>query len=152
MLNRSSSIGDRSPLTLGPSPFTPSRAQRGFTLVELLVVLSLIGLLAAMAMVQYRNSIRRTEESVLKTNLFRMRDAIDQYYADKGKYPASLDSLVSDGYMRAIPEDPLTKSRDTWQTVPAEPDPGQPSSDPGIYDVKSGAPGTAMDGSSYTDW
>jgi general secretion pathway protein G len=137
---------------LYPLRFTPSRAQRGFTLVELLVVLSLIGLLAAMAMVQYRNSIRRTEESVLKTNLFRMRDAIDQYYADKGKYPASLDSLVSDGYMRTIPEDPLTKSRDTWQTVPAEPDPGQPSADPGIYDVKSGAPGTAMDGSSYTDW
>jgi general secretion pathway protein G len=127
-------------------------AAGGFTLIELLVVLSLIALLASMAMVQYKNSIRRSEESVLKTNLFRMNDAIDQYYADKGKYPASLDSLVSDGYMRAIPEDPITKSRDTWQTVPAEPDPNNPSSDPGIYAVKSGAQGTALDGSSYADW
>jgi len=126
--------------------------ERGFTLVELLVVLSLIALLAAMAMVQYRNSIRRSEEAVLKTNLFRMRDAIDQYYADKGKYPASLDALVSDGYMRQIPEDPMTKSRDTWQTEPAEPDPNNPSADPGIYNIKSGAQGTAMDGSNYSDW
>lgn len=128
------------------------RRERGFTLVELLVVLSLIALLAAMAMVQYKNSIQRSEESVLKTNLWRMRDAIDQYYADKGKYPASLDALVSDGYMRQIPEDPITKSRDTWVTEPAEPDPNNPSADPGIYNVKSGAQGSAMDGSNYSDW
>ncbi len=88
----------------------------------------------------------------LRTDLFRMRDAIDQYYADKGKYPASLDSLVSDGYMRRIPEDPITKSADSWQTVPAEPDPSNPTSEPGIYDVKSGAQGTALDGSTYADW
>ena len=124
----------------------------GFTLVELLVVLSLIALLAAMAMVQYKNSITRSEEAVLKTNLFRMRDAIDQYYADKNKYPASLDALVSDGYLRQIPEDPITKSRDTWVTEPAEPDPSNPSTDPGIYNIKSGAQGTAMDGSNYSDW
>ena len=133
------------------SIFHPQR-QRGFTLVELLVVLSLISLLAAMAMVQYKNAIRRSEEGVLRTNLWRMRDAIDQYYADKGKYPAALDSLVSDGYMRAIPDDPMTKSRDTWVTEPAEPDPNNPSADPGIYNIKSGAPGTALDGSSYSDW
>ena len=126
--------------------------QRGFTLVELLVVLSLIALLAAMAMVQYKNAIRRSEESVLRTNLWRMRDAIDQYYADKGKYPSSLDSLVSDGYLRAVPDDPITKSRDTWETVPAEPDPNNPSADPGIYNIKSGAQGTALDGSPYSDW
>ena len=98
---------------------------RGFTLIELLVVISLISILAAMGMVQYRNSVQSTQEATLKTDLFRMRDAIDQYYADKGKYPASLDALVSDGYMRKIPEDPITKSADTWQTVPAEPDPEQ---------------------------
>ena len=126
--------------------------QRGFTLIELLVVIALISILASMAVVQYRNSILRTQEATLKTNLFRMRDAIDQYYADKAKYPSSLDALVSEGYMRAIPEDPITKSRDTWQTVPAEPDPGSQSADPGIYDVKSGAQGTALDGSSYADW
>ena len=128
------------------------RSHRGFTLIELLVVISLISILAAMAVVQYRNSIQRTQEATLKTNLFRMRDAIDQYYADKGKYPASLDALVSEQYLRRIPEDPFTKSADTWITVPAEPDPGNPSADPGIYDIKSGAQGQALDGSSFADW
>lgn len=124
----------------------------GFTLVELLIVISLISILAAMGLVQYRNSVVAAKESTLKTDLFRMRDAIDQYYADKGKYPSSLDSLVSDGYMRRIPEDPFTKTADSWTTVPAEPDPNNPSAEPGVYDVKSGAQGTALDGSSYTDW
>jgi general secretion pathway protein G len=128
------------------------RRQAGFTLIELLVVISLISILAAMAVVQYRNSIQRTQEATLKTNLFRMRDAIDQYYADKGRYPASLDALVSEQYLRRIPEDPFTKSADTWQTVPAEPDPGNPSADPGIYDIKSGAQGQALDGSTFADW
>src|SRR5262245_26476151 len=128
------------------------RTSRGFTLIELLVVISMISILAAMGMVQYRNSVRRAEEVTLKHDLFQMRDAIDQYYADKGKYPASLDSLVSDGYMRKIPDDPITKSPTTWTTVPAEPDPGNPSTETGIYDVKSGAPGTALDGSNYVDW
>ena len=89
---------------------------------------------------------------MLRENLFRIRDSIDQYYADKGKYPSSLDSLVSDGYLRKVPEDPITKSSDSWQTVPAEPDPSNPSAEPGIYDVKSGAPGTALDGRSFSDF
>jgi len=130
----------------------PRRGEGGFTLVELLVVISLIGILAAMAVVNYRNGVVRSQEAVLRTDLFRMRDAIDQYYADKGKYPSSLDSLVSDGYLRSVPEDPITRSKDSWQTVPAEPDPNNPSAEPGIYDVKSGAPGTSLDGSNYTDW
>src|SRR3954462_10336398 len=125
---------------------------RGFTLVELLIVISLISILAAMGLVQYRNSVMSAKEATLHTDLFRMRDAIDQYYADKGKYPSSLDSLVSDGYLRKIPEDPITKSSDSWQTVPAEPDPTNPTAEPGVYDVKSGAPGTALDGSSYSEW
>ena len=124
----------------------------GFTLIELLVVIALIAILASMGVVQYRNSIQNTREAVLRTDLFRMRDAIDQYYADKTKYPASLDALVSDGYLRKIPEDPITKSADTWQTVPAEADPSNPSAEPGIYNVKSGATGTALDGSAYSDW
>jgi general secretion pathway protein G len=128
------------------------RRQNGFTLIELLVVITLITILATMGLVQYQNSIKSSKEAVLSTDLFRMRDAIDQYYADKNKYPASLDALVSDGYMRKIPEDPMTKSSDTWQTVPAEPDPGNPSAEPGIYDVKSGAPGTGLDGKPYSDW
>ncbi len=128
------------------------RRDGGFTLIELLIVIALITILATMGVVQYRNSIQASKEAVLHTDLFRMRDAIDQYYADKAKYPASLEALVSDGYMRAIPEDPITKSADTWQTVPAEPEPGNSSADPGIYNVKSGAPGTGLDGTSYADW
>jgi len=136
-----------------PTPRPPVRdARHGFTLVELLIVIALISILAAMGVVQYRNSVQSTKEAVLKTDLFRMRDAIDQYYADKNKYPASLDTLVSDGYMRKIPEDPITKSSDTWQTVAAEADPANPSSEPGIYDVKSGASGTSIEGSAYSDW
>jgi general secretion pathway protein G len=128
------------------------RRPNGFTLIELLIVIALISILATMGVVQYKNSVNSTKEAVLHTDLFRMRDAIDQYYADKNKYPASLDVLVSDGYMRKIPEDPMTKSTDTWQTVPAEPDPSNPSAEPGIYDVKSGAPGTALDGRSFSDF
>ena len=132
----------------------PSRcgSQSGFTLIELLIVIALISILASMGVVQYRNSVRHAQESVLRTDLFRMRDAIDRYYADKNKYPASLDALVSDGYLRRVPEDPIAKSTSTWQTVAAEPDPSNPTAEPGIYDVKSGAQGMALDGTSYTDW
>ena len=112
----------------------------------------MISILAAMGVVQYRNSVTRTEEATLAKALFEMRDLIDQYYADKGKYPSSLDSLVSDGYMRKVPIDPITKSTDTWQTVPAEPDPANPTAEPGIYDVKSGATGTSLDGRNYSDF
>ena len=83
--------------------------QGGFTLVELLIVISLISILAAMGLVQYQNSVLSAKEAMLHTDLFRMRDAIDQYYADKGKYPSALDSLVSDGYMRKVPIDPITQ-------------------------------------------
>jgi general secretion pathway protein G len=89
----------------------------GWTLIELMVVMALIMVLAAIGLVQYRNSVTSAKESVLKEDLFRMRDAIDQYYADKGEYPASLDELVSATYLREIPIDPFTRSRDTWQTI-----------------------------------
>ena len=137
----------------GPGGVKRARARAaGFTLIELLIVIALISILASMGIVQYRNSIQSSREAVLRTDLFRMRDAIDQYYADKAKYPASLDTLVTDGYLRQVPQDPLTQSADTWQTVPAEPDPANPSTEPGIYNVKSGAPGTGLDGTTYADW
>ena len=124
----------------------------GFTLVELLIVISLISILAAMGLVQYRNSVVSSKEAVLRTDLFRMRDAIDQYFADKQKYPSTLDALVSDGYLRKIPVDPITQSAETWTTVPAEPDPNNPGAEAGVYDVKSGAQGTGLDGTNYSDW
>ena len=127
-------------------------AEAGFTLIELMVVISLIVILASMSLVQYRQSIVRSKEAVLKEDLFRMRDAIDQYYADKNSYPSAIDALVSDGYLRSIPKDPFTNSEITWQTIPAEPDPNNPVGDPGVYDVKSGSDATALDGSRYADW
>lgn len=128
------------------------RAAAGFTLMELMVVVALISVLAGMGVVMYRNSVVRTKEAVLREDLFRMRDAIDQYYADKAKYPASLESLVSDGYLRQVPKDPITNSSETWVTVPSEPDPGDPTAEVGIFDVKSGAEGNSIDGSPYADW
>jgi general secretion pathway protein G len=125
---------------------------RGWTLVELLVVISMIAVLATIALTNYRNSVTASREAVLRTDLFRLRDAIDQYYADRGEYPATLESLVSEGYLRKIPEDPFTRSADTWQTVAAEANLSRPTAEPGIYDVKSGSDLTALDGSRYADW
>jgi len=129
-----------------------SVADRGFTMVELLVVISIIVILAAMGMAQYRNSVIRAREAVLKEDLFRMRDAIDQYYADKMKYPSGLEDLVTDGYLRELPVDPFTNSKDTWQAVNAEPNVNDTTSQPGVYDVKSGSDATSMDGTPYSDW
>jgi general secretion pathway protein G len=126
--------------------------ERGFTLIELLVVISLIVLLASIGLVMYQNSVQRGREAVLKEDLFRIRDAIDQHYADKGKYPASLEDLVSAGYLRKVPVDPMTQSTETWQTVPAEPDPANLTVEPGIYNVHSGAAGQALDGSKFSEW
>jgi general secretion pathway protein G len=125
---------------------------RGFTLIEVLIVITLIVILASVGMPIYTNAVRRAQEATLKENLFRMNDAIDQYYADKTKYPQSLQDLVTDGYLREIPEDPITDSADTWVTEPAEPDPNNPATEPGVYRVRSGADGTATDGSLYADW
>ncbi len=129
-----------------------SRNQRGFTLIELMVVMTIIVVLASMGLVQYRRSIIFSKEAVLKEDLFRMRDAVDQYFADKNEYPPALDSLVSEGYLRTIPKDPFTNSETTWQTSPAEPNPRTPTAAPGIYDIKSGSDQTASDGTRYSEW
>jgi general secretion pathway protein G len=129
-----------------------SGAAAGFTLIELIVVTALIIVLTTMAMVSYQNSVIRAREAVLKEDLFRLRDAIDQYYADKTKWPATLQDLVTDGYVREIPKDPMTDSAETWQTVPAEADPSNTSAEPGIFDVKSGSDKLALDGTPYAEW
>lgn len=130
----------------------PGSQQRGFTLLELVIVVSLIVVLASIGLAGYRNSVTTAKEATLKENLFRMRDALDQYYADKSQYAPALDSLVSDGYLRRIPVDPFTNSADTWVVIQAEPDPNDPTLDPGVFDVKSGSDKTAFDGTQYADW
>jgi general secretion pathway protein G len=137
----------------GASLSAPGRRGRGgWTLVELVVVMAIIAVLAAIATVGAGNAVTLAKEATLKEDLFRMRDAIDQYYADKGKYPADLQALVTDQYMREVPVDPISESRDTWQTIPAEPDPTNPSLEPGIYNVKSGAEGSSLQGTPYTEF
>ena len=124
----------------------------GFTLIELMVVMSLIVILAGIGLAVHANSQTRAKEAVLKEDLFRMRDAIDQYYADKNAYPPSLDDLVAQKYLRAMPIDPFTNSAATWQTVMSEMDAANPSAPPGVFDVKSGSERAALDGTMYSDW
>jgi general secretion pathway protein G len=141
----------RSSIRRSPDRQVPASSS-GFTMIELLIVMTLMVILATMGMTQYRTSVVHAREATLKEDLFRMRDAIDQYYADKGQYPATLDALVSDGYMRKVPIDPFTRNASSWQTVPAEPDTSNPTAEPGVFDVKSGSDQTAIDGSKYSDW
>ena len=125
----------------------PVRAKGGFTLIELLVVMVVIGILLSIVSPRYFNSVSKAEEAVLKENLFLMRDALDKYQADTGRYPDSLDDLVSKKYLRSIPYDPVAKSNEIWVLVPPE-DTAKGS----VFDVKSGATGTARDGTQYAEW
>ncbi|MDQ2869168.1 MAG: prepilin-type N-terminal cleavage/methylation domain-containing protein [Acidobacteriota bacterium] len=148
----------------GRSPFPVSRfpiPESGFTLLELLVVMTIIGILAAIAVPALRDSPQRAREATLKEDLFTLRSVIDQYHGDKGNYPADLQTLVTDGYIRKIPLDPMTKSADTWIVAFEEAASDSAATDstgvtapatPGVIDVHSGSPGKALDGTLYKEW
>lgn len=124
----------------------------GFTLIELMIVMALVVVLAGIVVATYGTSVTRAKEAALKEDLFQMRKAIDEYYADKGKYPSTLDTLVSEKYLRKIEADPFTGSAESWQQIPSDLDPGNPSSEPGISDVKSGSDRMGLDGTPYAEW
>ncbi len=131
------------------------RSTEGFTLIELVVVFALIGILVGLALPQFQTGTRRARESVLKENLYVMRTLINQYYTDKMKYPASLQTLVDEGYLRKIPIDPITNAAETWIEVPEILNLDDMLSGmevPGIVDVHSGSEGTAMDGTIFSTW
>lgn len=121
--------------------------RRGFTMIELLVVLSIIALLLALAAPRYFGGIDKAKDDVLRENLYSLRDSLDKYYTDNGRYPDKLSDLVDKHYLRAIPVDPITESSKSWVVVP----PSDPSQG-GVYDVQSGAGGQAKDGSYYQKW
>jgi general secretion pathway protein G len=125
----------------------PEPHPRGFTLIELLVVLAIVSTLALLVVPRYFHRVDSAKDAVLRENLRSVRDVVDKFYGDQGRYPESLGELVDRKYLRALPVDPVTESSTTWRIVPV-PD-GYTG---GVYDIRSGAPGVAMDGSRYEDW
>lgn len=134
-------------LRRGASADSRGRARRGFTLIELLVTMTIIAVLLTLAVPRYFGHVTRTKEVVLRENLHLMRDAIDKYYGDNGRYPDALADLVKRNYLRRIPPDPITDSDTSWITVPPA-DPGKGR----VGDVRSGAEGKGLDGSAYRSW
>lgn len=131
-----------------------NRPKNGFTLIEIIIVLTLIGILLGLAVPQYKYSLKKAREAVLKEDLFVFRKLIGQYYTDKGKYPASLQALVDDGYLTKIPVDPMTKRADTWVEVRENPTYEElvPNMEFGIVDVHSGSKDKAIEGTTYDTW
>ncbi len=128
------------------------REASGFTLIELLVVIAIIGILAGVAAGRFTHHIQKSKEAVMRENLYIMRQAINNYFADKGKWPSDLQTLVEDRYITKVPVDPITQSAETWVTEASAADEGDISTEPGIIDVKSGAEGAGLDGTSYSEW
>lgn len=131
-----------------------SKFLKGFTLIELLVVMALIGIVASIALPQFKGTTKRAREVVLKENLYQIRRVIDQFYVDKKRYPRSLQELVNEGYLRTIPEDPITRSKETWVLIREEPRENEflLEEERGIIDVKSGSDRISSEGTPYSSW
>ena len=123
------------------------RTRRGYTLIEMLIVLSIISILATMAMPSFQKSLIRAKETNLRRTLFIMRDTIDQFYADQGRYPNSLEDLETEKYIRQVPIDPFTGQSDTWITIPPE-----GFAEGNVYDVHSGSDKVGLEGVPYNEW
>ena len=141
--------GDRARFALSSLRFAEG-AERAFTLLELMIVISIIIILAAVALPQYQKTIMHARETVLKDDLFKLRSLIDQYAADKGKLPQSLDDLVTAGYMREIPKDPITDNKE-WTIVTGD-DPYSTEGGTGVTDVHSGSSEVSTEGTPYSEW
>ena len=126
--------------------------QRGFTLLELLTVMTILAILATVGLAGYRHKTQLAREAVLKENLYQINNALEQYRADRGKYPSTLSALTEYGYLREIPYDPITQSRDTWQIQYEDPDPNNPDADLGIFRVRSGSTEKGSNGIPYNEW
>ena len=133
-------------------PAYASRRRFGFTFIELMIVMAIIAVLMAVALPIYTRSIIRSKESVLKNNLFTLRTVIDEYTYDKQKAPQTLEDLVSDGYLRQVPIDPITGTADSWKLIMEDASNTVNQTMPGIFDVRSGAEGTSQEGTPYSDW
>jgi general secretion pathway protein G len=133
------------------NPPAENRRRFGFTLIELMIVMAIIAVLMAVAIPIYSRSIQRAKESVLKNNLFTLRTVIDEYTYDKQKAPQNLDDLVSDGYLRTVPIDPMTGAAD-WKTIMEDATNTVNQTEPGIFDVRSVSDKTSLEGSPYSDW
>ncbi len=125
---------------------------RGFTLLELLTVMTILALLASVGIVGYRRHTKAARESVLKEDLFQLNHALEQHRADKGRYPSSIEALREQGYLRDIPADPMTGSKDTWQTELEAPDPDNPDAEVGIFRIRSGSTDLGENGIPYNEW
>jgi general secretion pathway protein G len=133
-------------------PIRNGEGRRGYTLIEIIIVLTIISILVSIAVPLYQTAIRRTRESVLKNNLFTLRTVIDEYTYDKQKAPKSLQDLVTEGYLRQVPEDPITGTNESWRVIMEDALTSVNQTEPGIFDVRSGSELKSLEGTSYSEW